>query len=292
MRVVLLGTGGSAGVPLIGGGDGSGDWGECDPAEPRNRRTRTSIVVQSGVASGQGASPEAAADPAWGTTLLVDTAPDMRSQLLACRIPRVDAVLFTHAHADHITGIDDVRILNRIVGRPLEAFATQPTLDEMTRRFAYVFRPWEPPGFYRPVLVAHPVSPGETIEIAGMAVRLFRQNHGRVDTLGLRIGDFGYSTDVVALDDAAFATLAGIDTWVVGCFLRHGRHSTHANLDVVLRWVEQLRPRRTVLTHMGLEMDWAWMCANLPPGVEPGYDGMVLDLTPASSRAASTGAAA
>ena len=118
MRVVLLGTGGSAGVPLIGGEDGSGDWGACVPSEPRNRRTRASIVIQSDT----------------GTCLLVDTAPDLREQLLGCRIRRVDAVLYTHAHADHITGIDDARILNRIVDRPLDAFATKPTLDELTRR--------------------------------------------------------------------------------------------------------------------------------------------------------------
>ena len=117
MRVILLGTGGSAGVPMIGGADGTGDWGACDPSEPRNRRTRASIVVESGQ----------------GTRLLVDTSPDMRTQLLDCRIPSVDAILYTHAHADHITGLDDVRILNRIVDRPLDAFATATTIDEMTR---------------------------------------------------------------------------------------------------------------------------------------------------------------
>ncbi|HUB12688.1 MAG TPA: MBL fold metallo-hydrolase [Acetobacteraceae bacterium] len=262
MRITLLGTGGSAGVPLLGGADGAGDWGACDPSEPRNARTRTSIVVESGQ----------------GTRLLVDTGPDLRAQLLACRIPRVDAVLYTHAHADHITGIDEVRILNRIVNRPLDAFATRPTLDELTRRFAYVFRPWEPPGFYRPVLVPREASPGATIETAGLAIRLFLQDHGRVQSLGLRVGAFGYSTDLVDLDDAAFAALAGVDTWVVGCFLRKGPHTTHADLPTVLRWIERVAPRRVVLTHMGTDMDWAWMAANLPPGVEAGYDGMVLEV--------------
>ncbi len=181
MRVILLGTGGSAGVPLIGGEDGSGDWGACDPSEPRNRRTRASIVVESDS----------------GMRLLVDTAPEMREQLLACRVPRVDAVLYTHAHADHITGIDDVRILNRIVDRPLDAFATKATLEELTRRFAYAFRPWQPPGFFRPVLVPREITAGETIETADMQVRLFEQDHGFIPSLGLRIGDFGYSTDVV-----------------------------------------------------------------------------------------------
>jgi phosphoribosyl 1,2-cyclic phosphate phosphodiesterase len=260
MKVTLLGTGASAGVPMIGGADGSGDWGVCDPMQPRNRRSRSSIVIE-------GSNCQ---------RLLVDASPEMRTQLVDCHVPGVDAVLFTHAHADHITGIDDIRILNRIGDRPLPAFATQRTLDEITRRFDYAFRPWQPPSFYRPVLVAHPVQPGDTIEAAGMQVRLFSQNHGRVETLGLRIDDFAYSTDVVALDEAAFAALAGVDTWVVGCFLRQGPHWTHADLDTVRDWVGRLQPRRTILTHMGTDMDWAWMQAHLPTGIEAGYDGMVL----------------
>ena len=263
MKVVLLGTGGSAGVPFIGGADGTGNWGACDPAETRNRRTRTSIVIESDI----------------GERLLVDTSPDMRSQLLDCRVPRIDAVLFTHAHADHVVGLDDVRILNRIVDRPLDAFATQATLEELRRRFGYAFRPWQPPGFFRPVLVPREVVAGETVEAAGMHVRLFEQNHGFITSLGLRIGGFGYSTDVVGLDEAAFAALDGVDTWLVGCFLRKGPHKTHADLTQVLAWRDRIQPRRTVLTHMGNDMDWAWMQANLPDGVEAGHDGMAFDLT-------------
>jgi phosphoribosyl 1,2-cyclic phosphate phosphodiesterase len=263
MKVTLLGTGGSAGVPMIGGADGSGDWGDCDPGEPRNRRTRSSIVVETEK----------------NQRLLVDTSPDMRNQLLDCRIPGVDAVLFTHAHADHITGIDDVRILNRIANRPLPAFATEATLAEITLRFGYAFRPWEPPHFFRPVLEAKTIEPGDTIDTAGLSIRVFRQSHGRGETLGLRIGGFGYSTDVVALDEDALAALEGVDTWAVDCFLRTERHWTHASLETVRGWVERLKPRRTVLTHMGTEMDWAWMAANLPPGIEAGYDGMVLHVT-------------
>ncbi len=262
-RVILLGTGGSGGVPLIGGPDGTGKWGACDPAEPRNRRTRTSIIVESDE----------------GMRLLVDTAPDMRAQLLACRVPGVDAVLYTHPHADHITGIDDVRELNRIAARPLEAFATRATLNELTRRFAYAFQPWQPPGFFRPVLVPQEIVPGETISAAGLPVHVFEQDHGFSRSLGLRVGGFGYSTDVMGLDDTALAVLDGVDTWVVGCFLRRGPHRTHADLPRVLAWAQRIQARRTVLTHMGTDMDWDWLVANLPPGVEPGYDGLVLDLT-------------
>jgi phosphoribosyl 1,2-cyclic phosphate phosphodiesterase len=274
MRITLLGTGGSAGVPLIGGPEGAGDWGACDPTEPRNARTRASIVVESGQ----------------GSRLLVDTGPDLRAQLLACRIQSIHAVLYTHPHADHITGIDEVRILNRLVNRPLDAFATRATLDELTRRFAYAFRPWEPPNFYRPVLVAREVATGDTIDAAGMAARLFAQDHGRIQSLGLRIGAFAYSTDVVALNDAAFEALHGVDTWVVGCFLRKGPHWTHADLPTVLHWIGRVRPRRAVLTHMGTDMDWAWLAAHLPPGIEAGYDGMVLEVTPEASMAANPAA--
>src|SRR4029077_19128039 len=149
--------------------------------------------------------------------------------------------------------------------------------DEITRRFGYVFAPWDGRGFYRPVLTAKLANPGDTVQASGLTVRLFSQGHGRIETLGVRIRPCGYSTDVVQLDDAACETLAGVDTWVVGCFLRHDHHWTHANLPTVLGWVERLRPRRTVLTHMGPDMDWAWLIEHLPGGVEPGYDGMVLD---------------
>ena len=261
MRVTLLGTGGSAGVPMIGGADGRGDWGVCDPAEPRNRRTRASIAIDGGA----------------GDVLLVDTPPDMRQQLLACGIARVAAVLYTHAHADHVTGLDDVRLLNRVMGQPLDAYGTKTTLAELDQRFGYAFRPWQPPNFFRPVLVPRPVSPDATILAAGLSVRLFDQDHGFTRSLGLRVGGFGYSTDAVDLDATAFEILAGVDTWVVGCFQR-GEHRTHAWLDRVLGWVERLQPRRTVLTHMGTDMDWAWLRSALPSGVEPGFDGQVLEL--------------
>jgi phosphoribosyl 1,2-cyclic phosphate phosphodiesterase len=260
MRVTILGCGGSAGVPQIGGVDGHGDWGACDPAEPRNRRSRASIVVE-----GED-----------GQRLLVDTGPDMRTQLIAAGIPRVDAVLFTHAHADHITGLDDVRILNRITGLPMPAYGTQLTLDDVAVRFNYAFRPWKPPGFYRPVMEPRPFRFGDRVLAAGLAIETFEQDHRVLKTVGMRVGPFGYSTDAVALDDEAFAKLQGVDTWLVGCFQRTP-HSTHAHIERVIEWAARVGARRTILTHMGPDLDWAWMRQRLPDSVEPAWDGMHLD---------------
>lgn len=260
MRITILGCGGSTGVPTIGGADGRGDWGACDPADPRNRRTRSSIVIEG---------------PAGN--VLVDTGPDMRAQLLACGIPRIDAIVFTHAHADHITGLDDVRLLNRITGKPLPTFGTDPTLEEIRRRFDYAFKPWEGPNFYRPVLEPKVIAAGDTIETAGLRIATFDQDHHVMRTLGLRIGKFAYSTDLVRLGEAAFAALAGIDTWLIGCFQR-APHLTHAHLQLVLAWRARLGVRRTVLTHMGTDMDFAWLQRHLPEGVDVGVDGMVLEI--------------
>jgi phosphoribosyl 1,2-cyclic phosphate phosphodiesterase len=262
MKVTLLGTGGSAGVPTIGGTDGSGDWGDCDPTEPKNRRTRSSIILE---------APN-------NQRLLIDTSPDLRNQLLDCRIPSVDAIMFTHAHADHIAGLDDVRVLNRIANRPLPAFGSSKTLAEITGRFAYAFKPWIPPHFYRPVFEVNIIRHAETFAAAGLSVQVFVQTHDRIETLGLRVGNFAYSTDVSALNDDAFAILDGIDTWVVDCALLLGPHWAHADLPTVIGWVKRVKPRRTILTHMGIGMDWAWMQSNLPPGIEAGFDGMQLHL--------------
>ncbi len=248
-------------MPSPGGADGRGDWGACDPAEPRNRRTRSSIVIE---------APEG--------RILVDTGPDLRTQLLACAVPRIDAIVFTHAHADHVTGLDDVRLLNRITGAPIPAYATKTTRDELARKFDYVFRPWKPPYFYRPVLDMNIIEPGDRLSICGAEVHSFDQDHHVMRTLGLRIGSFGYSTDVVRLDDAALATLSGVDTWLVGCFQRKP-HLTHAHIELVDEWRQRLGVRRTILTHMGYDMDWAWLAQHLPPGIEPAKDGQVVSLS-------------
>lgn len=257
--MIILGCAGSAGVPMVGGADGAGDWGECDPGEPRNRRTRSSVIIDDGP----------------GRRLLVDTGPDLRDQLLAQRIGTVDAVVYTHAHADHIAGLDELRAINRIIGGALPVYGTAEVMDEISLRFDYAFRPWTPPRIFRPVLDVRHVTLPSTHTMAGMTVQVFAQRHGKTETLGLRAGPMAYCTDVAELDDAALDTLRGVDTWVVGCFQRE-THPSHGWLAQVLRWREIIQPRRTVLTHMGPDMDWGWMQANLPEGVEAAYDGLRL----------------
>lgn len=257
-RVRLLGTGPSQGVPNLGGADEAGEWGACDPADPRNRRQRSSALIT-------------AED---GTRLLIDPGPDIRAQLLAARVARLDAVLVTHSHADHVLGLDEMRAVNRVIGRELPLLATAETLQSLRARFDYCFMP-PTRGFYRPSLAAEAVAPGETLTIGGLRLTLFEQDHHVTTTLGVRVGTFAYSTDVVRLPEASLAALAGIGTWVVDCFQRQP-HPVHANLDRVLEWVALLRPRRTILTHMSNDLDHASLAACLPPGIEPGVDGLEL----------------
>ncbi|MDE8348037.1 MAG: MBL fold metallo-hydrolase [Acidocella sp.] len=262
LRVTLLGVGGSAGSPQIGGEDGAGDWGTLDPTEPRNRRTRPSIVIE---------NPE-------GKRLLVDTGPDLRLQLTDCKIPGIDAVLYTHAHADHIAGLDEIRILNRLLGGPMPTYATKAVFADLEKRFDYAFKPWNGSGFYRPVLATQTIEAGQTVEILALPVQLLEQDHGYITTLGLRVGGFAYCTDVVRLDETALAALQGLEVLVIDCFTNGQPHPTHANLERVLSWVNQLRPVRTILTHMGPTMDYQTLLKELPKGVEPGFDGLVVAL--------------
>lgn len=259
MKVTLLGTGGSAGVPLVSTQPG-GFWGNCDPTDPRNRRTRTSALVEVD-----------------GRTILIDAGPDLRTQLLGVGLTRLDAVLFTHAHADHVAGIDDLRQANRISGGSIPAFADDPTMTELETRFAYAMRPHSGEFFARPALVGHRVAAGQRFSAAGVEVLAIHQDHGFAPSLGYRIRDFAYSTDVLRMDDAVLDSLEGLKLWVVGCF-RRTQHPGHATLDQVLEWVARIRPERTVFTQMGQDLDYATTLAGLPSGVEPGFDGWSLSL--------------
>ncbi len=262
MKITLLGTSGSAGLPQIGGPDGRGDWGRTDPNEPRNARTRTSIVIQT----------------AEDKNILVDTSPDLRMQLTSCGIGRIDAVIYTHAHADHVAGIDEVRILNRILDAPMPCYGTEALWEELKRRFDYAFKPHNGGFFGRPVLRDQIVAPGEAFEVLGTTILPLDQDHGYSRSLGLRLGNAAYCTDVVRFGDNAFAALQGLDLFIVDCFTPAHDHPTHAGLPTVLSWVERLQPKRTVLTHLGPDMDYRTLCNTLPPGIEPGYDGMVLEV--------------
>jgi phosphoribosyl 1,2-cyclic phosphate phosphodiesterase len=255
MRVTVLGCGPSGGVPLLGN-----DWGDCDPANPKNRRRRASILVEDR-----------------GARLLVDTSPDMRAQLLDAGVGHLDAILFTHAHADHCHGIDEVRALNRAMGKPIPIHASAATLAELRQRFAYIFRPQDPAAgavFYKPALLTSVIE--GPFDAAGVGVVPFAQDHGFSQTLGFRFGSLAYSTDVVGLDEAAFAALEGVETWIVDSY-RRTPHPTHSHLAQTLDWIARVRPKRAFLTHMDVQLDYDTLRRELPPGVEPAYDGIVID---------------
>ena len=255
MKVTILGCGAATGCPGVGIG-----WGACDPNEPRNRRLRASILVEQA-----------------GVRLLVDTSPDLREQLLAVGVDRLDGVLFTHAHADHLHGIDDLRAINRVMQAPIRGWMDAATRDGALERFSYVLTPLPADAdfYYKPTLQVELIESGRAFDAAGVEVLPFAQDHGWMTTLGFRFGSIAYSTDVVNLDEAAFAALAGVDTWIVDCLSDH-QHTTHAHLAKVLGWIDRVRPRHAVLTHMGVGLDYRALAARLPAGVEPAYDGMVL----------------
>ncbi|MGZ9035290.1 MAG: MBL fold metallo-hydrolase [Rhodospirillales bacterium] len=257
MRVVILGSGGSTGTPALDVG-----WGRCNPKDPRNRRTRPSILVEEGE-----------------TRILVDTPPDLREQLLAAGVSALSAVLYTHAHADHLHGIDDLRSINRNIGAPLPVYADPVTLTVLRERFAYAVEPLpaRARSFYKPTLDLHDLGDGESFAIGSIAVTAFAQNHGFSTTVGYRFGDAAYTTDVVELSEAAFAILAGIDTWIIGTPVARP-HPTHCHVGRALEWILRVRPRRAVLSHLGNDLDYAALAARLPQGAEPAYDGLSLEI--------------
>jgi phosphoribosyl 1,2-cyclic phosphate phosphodiesterase len=256
MRVIQLGCGGSQGVPTA-----TGDWGRCDPADPRDRRTRVSIAIETTTGAGE------------ARTLIIDTGPDFRAQMLAAEIRRIDAVLYTHGHADHVHGIDDLRGFCRVNQAPIPIYGSAATIAELHQRFGYTLQP--PQGsFYRPTLIPNVVS--GKFSAAGIPVIAFDQDHGFGTTTGFRIGDFAYSTDVTRLDEPAFKVLQGVRVWIVDCVRPEPPHPTHAHLAKTLEWIARVKPERAILTHMDHTTGYADWAARLPAGVEPGCDGLVV----------------
>jgi phosphoribosyl 1,2-cyclic phosphate phosphodiesterase len=263
LQAIILGCGSSAGVPRLGGPDGTGDWGACDPENPKNRRRRCSLLVRRA-----------------GTTVLIDTSPDMREQLLGARVSHVDAVLMTHPHADQTNGIDDLRPFTFLMHKRVDMYSDEATITHLMSQFSYCFE--TPAGTeYPPIITGHVIrEPFSIFALNGAGGRIpvlaFWQKHGPVRSLGFRLGGLAYSSDVNGLDDAAFAVLEGVDTWIVDA-LRYTPHPTHANVETALSWIARVRPRRAILTNLHIDVDYAELAAQLPPGIEPAYDGMAID---------------
>lgn len=253
MKVRILGCGTSSGVPRIGN-----DWGACDAAEPRNQRTRVSILVEHE-----------------GTRILVDTGPDMRAQLLAAQVASFDAVIWTHEHADHVFGIDDLRQVFHALGRPVPGYARPDTRAALEKMFGYVFHGRRG---YPPVVAMHDLP--DALQIGGITLRVVDQPHGSITSAGIRFDaagqSIGYATDISGMTSDMRTIYEGLDIWIVDA-LRRAPHPTHPNLTQALQWIEELAPRRAVLTHMDHSMDYATLRAELPAGVEPGFDGLELE---------------
>lgn len=257
MKVTLLGCGSSGGTPAV---DTRG-WGNCDPANPRNRRLRPSILVEEG-----------------DTQILVDTSPDLRQQMLNAGVSRLDAVLFTHSHADHLHGIDDLRAINRTINEPLDIYTDSATLEVIGDRFGYVLEPLAENAafYYKPTLIPHVIKDGDSLNIGGIEISVFEQDHTYCKTMGFRFGSVGYSTDAVELPEHAFEILQGVDAWIIGV-LSDKPHPTHAHVDKALGWIDRVKPRHSVFTHMDVFLDYDELNSRLPEGVEAGYDGMVIE---------------
>lgn len=263
LRVTILGCGASGGVPRLGP-----DWGAADPAEPKNRRRRCSILVERIAAEGA------------RTTVLVDTAPDLREQLLDARVGRLDGVLYTHDHADQSHGIDDLRVIAYRMQRRVDVYADDTTIESLLGRFGYCFHQHESspyPAILRHCPIEGPLKPF-TVEGpgGGLEVLPFDLDHGTCRSLGFRFGPVAYSPDAVGLPDESSAALDDLDCWIVDA-LRYRPHPTHANLEMALDWLGRVKPRQGVLTNMNVELDYARLRRELPPGVVPAYDGMVLE---------------
>ena len=258
-QVTILGCGGSSGVPVIGRG-----WGACDPTNPKNRRTRSSILIRRAE-----------------TGLLIDSTPDFRAQALRAGIDRLDAVLYTHAHADHLHGIDDLRWINQAMHRDLPAYGKAEHLELIKDRFSYVFEPLTKTAtlYYKPVLRAREIIAGQSFSIGDFSdIRPIEQDHGYGLTLGFRFDNVAYSTDVVRMPQESFEQLYDLDLWILDCLWMGREHPTHIHWELAEQWIDKLSPKRVLLTHMSHLLDYDEINALTPDFVEPAYDGMSVSI--------------
>jgi len=263
LKFTILGCGSSGGVPRPGTG-----WGACDPGNPKNRRRRTSLLVER--RNGPGA-----------TRVLVDTSPDLREQLLDAEVDWLDAVLFTHDHADHTHGIDDLRGLFIKRRRRVDVYMNEHTSKGMHARFSYCFR--APPGSeYPPILTEHRLTSGQPLNVNGdggaIAALPIEQEHGDIPSLGFRFGALAYSCDLSGLPETSVAALAGLEVWIVDA-LRYKPHPSHFSVDDALAWIERIKPARAILTNLHTDLDYVELKAKLPPNVEPAFDGFAIELS-------------